>query len=97
MNVIWTRTAHRHLRAVYGYIAPDSRRHAARTVDRIVRRAEELRKLPLLGAEVPEYGDASVRELFFRSYRIIYRNFPDRIEVIAVIHAAMQLPEQPPT
>jgi plasmid stabilization system protein ParE len=95
MNVAWTRTAQGHLRAIYDYIAADSQRHALRVVDSITRRTETLKTNPRLGAEVPEYGEETIRELLFRSYRIIYRLLPDRIDVLAVIHGARPLPDDP--
>jgi plasmid stabilization system protein ParE len=96
MNVTWTRVAQGHLRAIHNYIAADSPRHAQRVVDRITRRTEMLKSMPCLGAEVPEYADESIREVLFRSYRIIYRILPDRIDVLAVIHGAQLLPDTPP-
>lgn len=96
MIVNWTRTARNHLQGVHDYIAQDSPRHARRVVDQIIRRAEILATHPRIGAEVPEYGDESVRELLFRSYRILYRILPDQIDVITVIHGSRLLPEQPP-
>ena len=92
MRVNWSRTALGHLRAIHDYIAQDSQRYALRVVDRITRRTSILRSQPLLGAEVPEYGDKSIRELLYRSYRIVYRLSDDQIDVIAVIHAARRFP-----
>ena len=97
MTVNWTRRARGHLRAIHDFIAADSLRHAQRVVDRITRRSQALAAQPLLGAEVPEYADESVRELLYRSYRIIDRILPSRIDVIAVVHGAHPLPEEPPT
>ncbi len=96
MNVMWTRVAQGHLRAIHNYIAVDSPRHARRVVDRITRRTEALKSMPRLGAQVPEYGDDSIREVLYRSYRIIYRILPERIDVVAVIHGARLLPTEPP-
>ncbi len=96
MNVAWTRVAQGHLRAIHDYIAADSVRHALRVVDSITRRTESLKSLPRLGAEVPEYGDETIRELLFRSYRIVYRLLPERIDILAVIHGARPLPDDTP-
>jgi len=96
MNVSWTRVAQGHLRAIHHYIAADSPRHAQRVVDRITRRTEALKSMPRMGAEVAEYGDESIRELLYRSYRIIYRILPERVDVVAVIHGARLLPAEPP-
>ena len=96
MNVAWTRAAQGHLRAIHDYIAADSPRHAERVVDNITRRTKPLESMPRLGAEVPEYGDESIRELLYRSYRIIYRILPERTDIVAVIHGARLMPDEPP-
>jgi toxin ParE1/3/4 len=96
MRVHWTRGARVRLKAIHDYIAEDSKRQALRVVDRITRKTQILALHPRIGAEVPEYGDDSIRELLYRSYRIIYRILPDRIDVIAVIHGARPLPHHPP-
>ena len=97
MNVTWTRVAKVHLRAIHDYIALDSPRHAQRVVDRITRRTEVLASMPHLGAKVPEYADESIRELIYRSYRIIYRILPERVDIIAVVHGVLPLPAEPPS
>jgi len=74
-------------------IAKQSTIDALRMVDKISQRTKELKLFPLLGAEVPEYGKEEIRELLAVPYRIIYRVRSDRIDVIAVIHSARQLPE----
>lgn len=71
MNVVWTRTAQRHLRSIHDYFALDSRQHALRFVDRITRYSSVLTTQPFLGAEVPEYRDSSLRELLYGQYRLI--------------------------
>jgi len=96
MTVNWTRGARGHLRAIHDYIALDSPHHARRFVDRLTRRSKILETMPLIGAEVPESGDPTVRELLVRAYRIIYRVLPTRIDVVAVIHGARLLPEELP-
>jgi plasmid stabilization system protein ParE len=52
--------------------------------------------MPRLGAEVPEYGDETIREVLEHPYRIVYRVTTDRIEVVAIIHGARRLPRTPP-
>ncbi len=43
------------------------------------------------GRKVPEYDLDQVREVFSGPYRIIYRIKPEQIDVISVIHGAMNL------
>ena len=92
MKVSWTDRARRHLRAIHDYIAEDSPRSATRLADRITRKTETLGRFPLSGHVVPEYETESVRQILEGNYRIIHRVRPDRIEVLAVIHGARELP-----
>jgi toxin ParE1/3/4 len=96
MTVHWTETALAHLRAIRDYIARSSPAYAQALADRIVRRTEALGGMPLLGAEVPEYADESIREVLEHPYRIIYQVTADRVEVLAVVHGARHLPRTPP-
>jgi plasmid stabilization system protein ParE len=80
------------LRAIHDYIAADSPRSATRLVDRITRKTDSLGRFPLSGHSVPEYEVESVRQVLEGNYRIIYRVTPNRVEVIAVIHGARELP-----
>ncbi|MEH1851585.1 MAG: type II toxin-antitoxin system RelE/ParE family toxin [Nostoc sp.] len=47
MNVYWTATAVENLSAIYAYIAQTSPQYAARIVDRITRRSEQIASFPL--------------------------------------------------
>lgn len=91
MIVHWTETAEGHLDAIYAYIAQDSETYALRTVDRITRKSQQIAAFPLSGRRVPEYDLDQLREVFSGPYRIIYHITPDRIDVIAVIHGAMNV------
>ncbi len=92
MKVRWTETARDHLRAIHNYIAQDSIQNAHRFVDRIIHKAETVANSPELGSIVPEHNSPMSREVFAKSYRIIYRIYEDRIDIVAVIHGARKLP-----
>jgi plasmid stabilization system protein ParE len=46
---------------------------------------------PLSGRQAPEYDVDQIREVFFGPYRIIYHMKADQIDVIAVVHGAMNV------
>ena len=46
---------------------------------------------PLLSRRVPEAENDNIREILFRSYRIIYRVENDRILMLGVLHGAQDL------
>jgi len=93
MKVHWTENAIGHLTNIYEYIGLNSQTYAWRMVDRITRRSEQIADHPLSGRKVPEYDADDIRELIENPYRLIYRIKPDQIDVIAVIHGAMLLPD----
>jgi plasmid stabilization system protein ParE len=70
MSVTWTETAAGQLQAIRDYLARSSLGYAQALAGRIVARTQALDGQPLLGAEVPEYGDPDVREVFEHPYRI---------------------------
>jgi toxin ParE1/3/4 len=94
MRVHWTNSARRHLQAIHDYIAQDSKRYARRMVDRLTRRSQQLADHPLIGAKAEKYEEKEIREILVKSYRVFYRVKPDQIDILAVIHAARELPEE---
>jgi toxin ParE1/3/4 len=78
------------------YIARDSTKFAYLFARRVVAIAEGLPQHPLLGGVVPEYGCEDLRERLFQNHRIVYRVAEGRVEIVAIIHAARQMPPFPP-
>ena len=69
----WSRRAERDLETIGSHIAADDP-HAARAwVQRLIERAVLATSNPLAGRIVPEFGRVDVREVFLRTYRIVYR------------------------
>lgn len=89
MKVHWTDSAEAQLDAIYAYIAQSSTTYALRTIDRITSRSKQIGAFPLSGRKVPEYDSDQIREVFSGPYRIIYYIKPDQVDVVAVIHGAM--------
>ncbi len=93
MIVHWTYTAEKHLDAIYYYIAQNSPEYAQRIIDRLTRRSQQISDYPFSGRIVPEYEMDQIREIIEGPYRLIYYIKPDRIDVLAVIHGAMNISE----
>ena len=89
MNVHWTDAAQEHLAAIHAYIAQDSPEYAERMVDRLTRRSQQIADFPLSGRSVPECDMDQIREVIEGAYRLIYHIRADRIDVLAVMHVAM--------
>lgn len=85
-GLAWSPEAIEDVEAIASYIERDSPWYAKAVASKIVETAETIPDFPEQGRAVPEIDDASIRERFVHSYRIIYRVEPERILVAAVIH-----------
>lgn len=86
MIILWTEPSLDDLRAIRDYIAKDSETYAESFVESILLAVERLSEFPRLGRVVPEANVADIREVLFRSYRILYRVHENAIHILAVIH-----------
>ena len=91
MKVYWTATAERHLDMIYEYIAQGSKIYALRTINNITNKSIQIGQFPFSGRKVPEYNMDQIREIFFGPYRIIYHIKSEQIDILAVIHSAMDI------
>jgi addiction module RelE/StbE family toxin len=92
MKVEWTVPAETDLDELFDYIARDSAVYAEQFVDRVLESVARLSDQPKMGRAVPEADSDNIRELVFRkNYRIIYVLRTDRIQILAIIHAARDL------
>jgi toxin ParE1/3/4 len=90
-KVIWTESAWKDLEEVVDYIAKDSSHYAAAFVREARDAARTLAYLSERGRSVPEFNDSSIRELFVRSYRLIYQVAGQVVYIIGFIHGARDL------
>jgi len=92
-RVTWTDSAWQEPECAAGFIARDSGRYAAAVTEEALAAARSLRKFPRRGRIVPEAENEAIRELFIRSYRLIYEIRGDGAIVIpAFIHGARRFP-----
>jgi len=91
-EVVWSLLAAADLESIVEHIYRDSEFYAAAVARELVAAARSLATLSERGRVVPEYGDAGIRELIVRRYRLIYRVASGRVEVVRIIHGARQLP-----
>jgi len=89
--VIWSEIAKTDLRAVYDYIANDSRHYAKKVAQDIREKSDILSNLPSMGRVVPEMGDTNIRELSLYSYRIIYEIKNEQIYILTIVHKRQDL------
>jgi toxin ParE1/3/4 len=83
------------LRDVVTYIARASQsRSIAEGFGRaLIQKALTLSQFPERGRVVPEIGTSDIREIIFRSYRIVYRISGRTVQIVRFWHAARGTPE----
>ncbi len=103
MKIEWSPRAERELTQLRDYIAQDSPFYARQFTERLIHAVERLTSMPRSGRTVPEAGHQdAIREVVFRSYRIIYRIHDEQLlQIVTVFHGAQDLtgmepPWQPP-
>jgi toxin ParE1/3/4 len=73
------------------YIARDNPLAAEAWIQKLVVATEKAAMLPRAGRVVPELGDPDIREVFLRTYRIVYRVEATRILVLTVFEGHRKL------
>lgn len=84
MKVLWTKEALEQLVEIEAFIARDSSARAKEFVDRLIERGQSFARFPQRGRIVPEFSQPEIREIFEKSYRIVYRIHKARVEILTV-------------
>lgn len=79
--------AKENLKEIREYISKDSIFYANKTVNEIINKTEYLLMFPYMGRKIPEYNNVNLRELIYKSYRIIYR-VNSNIDILKVFHCS---------
>lgn len=90
----WLKIASEDLTQIYNYIYQDSIYYSMKTINEIVDLIKHLEYMPYMGRKVPEYELREVRELIYKSYRIIYEIRSNKILILRIWHSARKLPKQ---
>ncbi len=85
-KVIWLKGARFDLKSIYDFIAEDSDRYASVVVIDLLNAGNSLRRYSNRGRSVIPSKIFEIRELIVREYRLIYRIYSDRVNIIAVVH-----------
>ena len=67
------------------YISKDSIYYANKTKTEIINKTEYLSMFPYMGRKVPEYNNTNLRELIYKSYRILYK-VNSKIYILNIFH-----------
>jgi toxin ParE1/3/4 len=91
MRLRWTERSQADLLTIAEYIGRDNRRVALSWLDRLRERARRAAEHPRAGRMVPEFGREDIREVFLRSYRIVYKIGEETIDVLTVFEGHRML------
>ena len=92
----WSLHAAQDLVEIGQHIAADNPVAARRWVERLRAKAASAAAAPMAGRQVPELRREDVREVFLRTYRIVYRVLGESIVVLTVFEGHRRLPPLEP-
>ena len=90
-KLIWTRKALCDLKDIFDYIDKDSHQYSILITEQILDKAKRIITSPLSGKIVPEFQDPKLREILFKSYRIIYKLDDSVVYIVRVYHSSRLL------
>lgn len=93
-KVIFVPRARDDLRLIVQFISSKSSAEIGERIGMdLIAKALTLSNLPERGRIVPELKNPLVREIFFKTYRIVYRIHGQGVEIVRFWHAARGTPE----
>ncbi len=92
MKIFWSPLAIDRASEIAEYIAQDKPSAAAKWIDTVFSRVEQLKSAPENGRLVPEIRNNQFRELIYGNYRIIYRIEKKQISILTIRHGKQILP-----
>ncbi len=91
MKVIWSQESLKQLIEIEIFISKDSPDRAAKFINKLIERGEKIKEYPYKGRVVAEFSVSEIREVFVKSYRIVYRISEDQIEILTVFEGHQML------
>jgi plasmid stabilization system protein ParE len=93
-QLIWSHLSRDDLRDIVRFIASDNPQRAESFAYELMAQTDMLQDHPEIGRSVPEHRIATLREIIFRPYRIVYRVDHARkvVEIARGWHAARGTP-----
>ena len=92
MKIFWSPLAIDRASEIAGYITQDKPSAAAKWIDTVFSKVEQLKSTPEIGRLVPEIRNNQFRELIYGNYRIIYRIEKKQISILTIRHGKQILP-----
>lgn len=93
-QVDWSESALNDLREQLAYSEERSTTYAVSLSERLLEAVDRLSNAPRSGWRVAEFDDPSIRETFVAPYRLIYSVRGEDCRILAIVHAARDLPDR---
>jgi plasmid stabilization system protein ParE len=91
-KIIWTKPALDDLKSIFEYVARDSPDRAEKLALELLDAPEmRLEKFPDSGSPITELADFEVREIYHKSYRILYVHQHGGCLIVACIHGSRDM------
>lgn len=90
-ELTWSWKARVDIIQVFNYIVEDSLYYSIKTVTEISQIVDDLKMWKYMGRKVPEYDTHNIRELIYKSYRIIYEIKSSEILIQRIWHSSRLL------
>lgn len=90
MSVIFKQEAEDELESIKLYISKDSIYYANKTANEIIDKTVNLSIFPYMGRKIPEYNNPNLREIIYKSYRILYK-VNSNIYILNIFHHARNI------
>ena len=91
MRINISNRARAEIRGISSYIEADSLYYAEKTANDIYDKIKLLEFQPYMGRKVQPYNQDDLRELIYKSYRVIYKIKTDHIRILRVMSCYQDL------
>lgn len=92
MKILWSPLAIERATEIAEYIAQDKPSAAAKWIETVFSKVEQLKFSAEIGRFVPEIRNNQFRELIYGNYRVIYRIEKKQISILTIRHCKQILP-----
>ena len=84
-EIEYKQDARESIEQIVEYIERDSIYYANKTAKEIIKRIKDLSIFPYMGRKIPEYNNTNLREIIYKSYRILYK-VNSKIYILNIFH-----------
>ncbi len=90
VNIEFKPNAKEDMKQIEEYISRDSIYYANKTIEGIIEKTKNLSIFPYMGRKIPEYNNVNLREIIYKSYRILYK-VNSNVYILNIFHHSRDL------